>query len=338
MVDWRAWTSPAVGAAALGLVGCDGHVSPRVGSRGRRQAPCGAGGIPCGPSPEPHAIWAALADAAAVVLLLDAALGLLRPGHGSIAFVFFHLPRWLPLREAVPAVFALGLLLRVRPVIGAAIAVAGWNAVTYLALRAGGVVVGWAVPFSYLLAMALVPALFVRRRAPAWAVVPAMGALVLGHVLTFGHTNYRRPADAIVVFGARAYADGTPSQALRDRMATGVRLYRQGYADTLILSGGLSEPDVMRRLALDRGVPDSAIVLDCGGVNTAATLDFLRRRGGRYLAVSHSFHSARIKMRAERLGVELVTVPAHEPVPLTGEPYYVARECAAIAAYYLGEP
>ena len=63
-----------------------------------------------------------------------------------------------------------------------------------------------------------------------------------------------------------------------------------------------------------------------------------RTMSGEGHSLRHLLHNARIKMRAERLGVELVTVPAHEPVPLTGEPYYVARECAAIAAYYLGEP
>jgi len=286
------------------------------------------------PPPRPGRLWASLADAVAVFLLLDAALGVL-PGHGSIAFVFFHLPRGLPLREALPAALGVGVLLRCRPAIAAGLAVAAGNAVTYASLRAAGAVAGWPVSLSALLAMALVPPLFVRRRAPAGAVVAAMGLLVLAHVLTFGHTDYRRPADAIVVFGARAYADGTPSQALRDRTRTGIELYRQGYADELIFSGGGSEPAVMRTLALRHGVPDAAIVLDPHGVNTAATLRFVRARGGAVLAVSHSFHNARIKMLAERLGIDLATVPAHEPVPLTAEPYYVARECAAIAAYYL---
>jgi len=179
-------------------------------------------------------------------------------------------------------------------------------------------------------------------------VAAAVGALVLMHVLTFGHCDYRRHADAIVVFGARAYIDGKPSQAIYDRTMTGVRLYQQGYAPMLIFSGGGLEPGVMKSIAVGSGVPESAIVLDDTGLNTEATLRFVRggswrqtpagRSGpgktGRILAVSHSFHNARIKMLAERFGMDLVTVPCHEPIPLTGEKFYIARECAAITAYY----
>jgi uncharacterized SAM-binding protein YcdF (DUF218 family) len=286
------------------------------------------------PAPaEPGRLWVALADAVGLILVLDLALQLV-PGHGSIGGIFFYLPPWVPVRRLWPGLFGVGIVLRSAVLIRLAVVVAMWNAVSYVSLLAGGQVRGWALPFSYVLALALTPALFVRRRAPVAALPAALLVLALAHILTFGHTDYRRQADAIVVFGARAYRDGTPSQALYDRTVTGIDLYHAGYAGTLVFSGGLSEPDVMRRLAVERGVPPSAIVLDRRGVNTAATLRFVRRRPGRYLAVSHSFHTARIKMLAERFGIRCYTVPAREPQRLTREPYYVARECAALAAYY----
>jgi uncharacterized SAM-binding protein YcdF (DUF218 family) len=289
----------------------------------------------------PARLPAALADAVAWILLLDALLSPLLPGHGSIAFIFFHLPNWVPAAPLIPAAIAMGILLRFRPAVAAAIAIAASNAAAYLALRSSGAVGGWGLSLSLMLALGFVPALFIARRAPLPAVAAAMGLLVLAHVLTFGHSDYRRHADSIVVFGARAYADGTPSQALYDRTVTGIDLYQQGYAPKLIFSGGGIEPAVMKRLALQRGVPESAIILDETGVNTEATLRFCRSRAagpkgtGRILAVSHSFHNARIKMLAQRFGLDLVTVPCHESQPLTGENYYIARECAAIAAYYL---
>lgn len=285
------------------------------------------------PRREPHRLWAAFADAAALILVIDLLLQAI-PGHGSIGPIFFHLPGWVPLGRFWPGLLGLAVLLRFGPLVRVAIAVAMWNAIVYLSLLRAGALAGWALPFSYLLALALVPALFVRRRAPLAAIPAALLVLALAHIQTFGHTDYRRPADAIVVFGARAHRDGTPSQALYDRTMTGIALYHEGWAGTLICSGGLNEPDVMRRLALERGVPPGAVVLDPRGVNTAATLRFCRRRGGRFLAVSHSFHNARIKMLAERFGARCYTVPAREPVPLTWEPYFVARECAALAAYY----
>ncbi len=275
-----------------------------------------------------------LADAIGLILLVDAAASLL-PGHGSIAFVFFHVPQWVPLAPLWPAALAAGILLRVRPLIAAAIVLAGLNTLEYTVLLAAGRVSGSPLAFSAVVAVALVGAMTCRRRAPIWAVAPAAGALLLAHLLTFGATDYRRPADAIVVFGAKAYADGTPSQALCDRTLTGIELYRQGYAGRLVLSGGPGEPQAMRRLALDRGVPAGAIVLDDAGVNTAATLGNLRGRFARVLAVSHYYHNARIKMTARRMGIDCYTVPARETRRLVGEPYYVARECAAFAAYYL---
>ena len=286
---------------------------------------------------QPHRAWAFLADAAGIILVLDAVLLAVR-GHGSIGFIFFHLPAWLPFREVWPGVLGAGILLRCRPIVAVAVAVAMWNAWAYACLRAGGHLAGWAVPFSFILAAGLLPAAFIRRHAPLPAVAVGVVVLAMAHVLTYGHTDYRRAAEAIVVFGARAYEDGTASQALRDRTMTGIGLYRQGYAGRLILSGGGIEPDVMQRMALEHGVPASAIVLDRGGLNTAATMRFLRRQtqpGQRVLAVSHSFHNARIKLLAERFGIRCQPVPAEEPIPLTLEPYYVLRECAALAAYYL---
>ena len=291
---------------------------------------------------EPSALWAAGADAIAVILLLDAFIRLL-PGRSSLAFVFFHVPAWLPLAPAVPAAIAAGVLLRVRPVVKGAIVLAFCNALAYLALLRTGRLTGSPLPFSYVVALALVPALFVRRRAPLAGVAVAAAGLLLAHVLTFGATDYRRPADAIVVFGAKAQPDGAPSQVLLDRTMTAVALWRAGYAPRLIFSGGHNEPDVMARLAREGGVPASAIVLDRGGLNTAATMGFLRRlsaegAGGgrpRFLAVSNDFHNARIRLLAERLGLDCRTVPAHEPVGLTWRPYFIARECAALPVYYL---
>ncbi|MFO0614690.1 MAG: YdcF family protein [Polyangiaceae bacterium] len=156
------------------------------------------------------------------------------------------------------------------------------------------------------------------------------------------YTDHRRDADAIVVLGARVYADGRPSEALAQRMATACELYRAGYAKKVVLSGGRdpggarSEPDAMRELALGCGVPRDAIVLDEDGVDTRATgVDVARilGEGARVLAVSHGYHLARVQIALERQGIEAYTVPARERILLPGKPYYVARELVAWAVY-----
>jgi len=189
-----------------------------------------------------------------------------------------------------------------------------------------------------------------RARTLHGAVVILMvGGLVVGFPLAqmvfFGKTDYRRPADVIVVFGAGVHRDGTCSEALADRVATACRLYQQGYAPHLIFSGGPGRGDVhetegMRRLALSLGVPDEAIIRDEQGLNTQATVDntpaILERLGARrVLAVSHWYHLPRVKLTYQRAGLEVYTVPAEQQRVLRDLPWLMAREVAALWAYYL---
>jgi uncharacterized SAM-binding protein YcdF (DUF218 family) len=163
-------------------------------------------------------------------------------------------------------------------------------------------------------------------------------------MLLFGLTDYQRPADAILVFGARAYADGTPSDALNDRILAACDLYQSGVAKKLILSGGpgdgtYTEPDVMKRIALQCGVKEEEIFLDPLGVNTQATventLNLIESLGvKKVIAVSHFYHLPRIKMAFQRRGVEVLTSPAPQRRPLLGLPIFMSREAIALWAYY----
>jgi uncharacterized SAM-binding protein YcdF (DUF218 family) len=213
------------------------------------------------------------------------------------------------------------------------------------------------IPFSLLICAALLtvawraarPSRPTRSRHPRLLFAGGLAACLVGFPLAqmffFGHTDYRRRADAIVVFGARAHADGSPSGVLADRVRTGCRLYLDGAADTLIFSGGpgdgaVSEPQSMRRMALAMGIPDSAIYLDPAGLNTDATVRnttalFSDLHVRRVLAVSHSYHLPRIKMSYLRAGLNVYTVPAQENYRLPSRPYLMCRETAALWAYYL---
>ncbi len=166
--------------------------------------------------------------------------------------------------------------------------------------------------------------------------------LPLVQMFTFGPTRYDRPADCAVVFGARVWNDGTPSQALADRVDESIRLYQRGLVRTLLMSGavdpgnGHSEPLVMKARAVERGVPEAAILLDEAGVDTASTVRnsarLLRAAGlQRALVVSHYYHQPRVKMLFDRAGVRAYTVPARMQRRMLKEPYFVLRE---IAAYY----
>ena len=231
----------------------------------------------------------------------------------------------------------------------------------------------WPLPFSLLVALSLLLSLWLVRAAraaealrsppPAAAdrragsslrcharALVSLGVLALAgavfHIHAFGLTDYRRPADAILVLGARAYANGRPSEALSDRVGTAVELYRAGLGSRLLMSGGIgeggvSEAMVMRRLAREAGVPDEAIWVDDLGVNTEASLKNARayldqQRLSRLLVVSHYHHLPRIKLLSWQQRIECFTVPADEgEARLAKTPYYVLREAAALAFYYL---
>ncbi|HWQ90126.1 MAG TPA: YdcF family protein, partial [Clostridia bacterium] len=148
-----------------------------------------------------------------------------------------------------------------------------------------------------------------------------------------------------VVLGARAYADGRPSDALADRVRTACELYRQGLARTLLFSGGpgdgaVHETEAMKRMAVGLGVKPEDILVDEQGLNTRATvrntnalLD--RLHADRVLVVSHFYHLPRIKLTYQRTQREVYTVPARESYVLRQLPWNMAREIAALWVYYL---
>jgi uncharacterized SAM-binding protein YcdF (DUF218 family) len=329
-------------------------------------------------------LLAQLAVAVTLGALLDALRGLTGRGF-ALCEVLFSAPQGVSSRICCLVVLALSLL---APAFGprarrwpAIVAAAGLAALAglslldaasfYHLLAASRVSSAWPVPFSLGVALALVltialvraarsaraseagPAPSLGRRARALAVLGSLAlAAAVFHIHAFGLTDYRRPADAILVLGARAYADGRPSEALADRVATGVELFQQGLGAKVLMSGGIgeggvSEAQVMRRLAREAGVPDEAIEVDDLGVNTEASLRNARaylagaRRPegaarSRLLVVSHYHHLPRVKLLSWQQGIECFTVPADEGATrLRKTPYYVLREAAALAFYYL---
>jgi len=169
-------------------------------------------------------------------------------------------------------------------------------------------------------------------------------AFPLVQMVFFGTTDYRRPADAAVVLGAKVNANGSLSTALEDRVRTGVDLYDAGLVDRLIMSGGIGASGVdegvaMRRRAMVLGVPGDAIVIDHLGINTDATVAQTTPMFGelgvrRVLVVSQFWHLPRIKLAYLKSGWNVSTVPAGTSSPITQTPYLMAREIPAFWKYW----
>lgn len=236
------------------------------------------------------------------------------------------------------------------------LAAAIWNTVNYyLLLGREAFQTTVPVPLSLFITGCLgvlILTVFRHQTIQGKGILPALFVSVIGviifplaQIICFGKTDYSRPADAIVVFGARAYSNGQLSDALADRMRTACELYKAGLAPRLVFSGGpgeggVQEAEAMWRFAMSLGVPKDAIILDTRGYNTRATVKntcalFKAIGVKRVLAVSHFFHLPRIKMSYHSEGYEVYTVPAKERYILTEMPYLIVREVAALWCYYL---
>jgi vancomycin permeability regulator SanA len=237
------------------------------------------------------------------------------------------------------------------------------DVIRYAALGSTGVVRPSApVPLSLVIAVGLGllvvailrprPATSMPRRTTLAVLAAGAGwafAFPLAQMLFFGTTDYRRPADAAVIFGARVYATGRPSPLLADRIATGVDLYRTGLVGTLVMSGGdgadgFNEAVVMRDEAIAAGVDPGAILVDPAGNTTEATVGntlvlLAARSGGtvppRLIAVSQAYHLPRIQLAYANGGIDVLTVPAPDPEPIREMPLLALREVPAFWAYFV---
>ena len=265
-------------------------------------------------------------------------------------------------RAVFPQADARTLLAR-RVVLACLVGVLIINTLTVLRLPAGLVTLGIPIPLTLVLAVGVcfmlrkpeIPAtpsrlVKLRRSVGVMSAAAAFALLAaLAQMLWFGESDYRRPADAILVYGCKAYPDGTPSQALADRVHTACELYHQGLAPILVMSGGpvrnasMHETRAMADYAVSLGVPHEAILFDVDGLDTQSTAENLGRvlqgvagaKSPRILAVSHDYHLPRVKLSLEREGFTAYTVPCEIRRSLPSKPYLVARETAAWWYYFL---
>ena len=160
------------------------------------------------------------------------------------------------------------------------------------------------------------------------------------------------PADCIVVFAGGVGESGKAGGGYQDRVKQAVDLYRAGYASRLIFSSGFvfafQEAEVMRALAVDSGVPASAIELETRAANTYQNVVFSDRILGshgwrRILLVSSPYHMRRALMTWRKLVPDVSVVPtpvpasqfyAHDRGASLDQIRGIAQEYAAIVIYW----
>ena len=122
--------------------------------------------------------------------------------------------------------------------------------------------------------------------------------------------------DCAVILGA-GVRDGKPTPMLRDRLLTGIVLYKSGAAKKLIMSGDhgseeYDEVNIMKSFAVENGIPDSDIFMDHAGFSTYETVYRAKEifEADNIIIVSQEYHLYRALYIAKKLGVKAVGVSA----------------------------
>ena len=126
-------------------------------------------------------------------------------------------------------------------------------------------------------------------------------------------------ADCILVLGAGLKDAETPSDMLKDRLDTGIELYRQGVAPKILLSGDNGQVEhneihVMLNYAKNAGIPEADIFCDHAGFST---YDSLHRAGSifeaeRVVVVTQQYHEYRALYIGKKLGLDVMGVASDQ--------------------------
>lgn len=168
-----------------------------------------------------------------------------------------------------------------------------------------------------------------KWKAVVWGIVAAVvlytvwaNAAILGttgRFMTGEQEAKNKGAQCILVLGAQINED-KPSAVLKNRLDEGIRLYNLDCAPKLLLTGdggarGQDEISVMKKYALDAGVPAQDIFVDREGFNTYDSMYRAKMVYGiqQALVVTQDFHLTRSLYIARSLGIEAYGVSA-QPV------------------------
>jgi len=148
------------------------------------------------------------------------------------------------------------------------------------------------------------------------------------------------PAPVALIFGAGVKSDGTPTDALRDRIQTGVALYNAGKVRKLLMTGDngsiyYDEVTAMKAYAMAQGVPEQDIVLDYAGFRTYDSCYRARDVFGLWnvIAVSQEFHLPRILYTCNNLGIRTKGFVADQHVYLHAGAWEVREFLARYKAW-----
>lgn len=144
-----------------------------------------------------------------------------------------------------------------------------------------------------------------------------------------GHYDY------IIVLGCGIIDNSIPTDLMVDRLDMAIRLYEDGAAPRILLSGDhrvddYNEVAVMKNYMLERGIPEDVIECDDLGLSTSETMERAVRLFDVESAVivTQKYHLSRAVYLARNYGIDCEGVIATGHT-FVAQPYYSAREYLA---------
>ncbi len=127
-----------------------------------------------------------------------------------------------------------------------------------------------------------------------------------------GNPNHFSRTPAAMVLGASVKNDGTPSDALRDRLDEAKRLYDNGATGKILITGDdgayhADEIDVMKRYLQGTGVPEGDIITDGHGYRTYESCKNAKAAGiNRVIIITQRFHLGRALYLCNSMGIDSI--------------------------------
>lgn len=141
--------------------------------------------------------------------------------------------------------------------------------------------------------------------------------------------------DCILVLGCKVEGNA-PSMMLRDRLETGVELYKIGASKKLLMSGDhgreiYDEVGVMKAYAEENGVPSEDVFEDHAGFSTYESMYRARDifKAEKILIVTQEYHLYRAVYDARALGLDAYGVACKPAFAYGGQTYRDIREIFA---------
>lgn len=170
-----------------------------------------------------------------------------------------------------------------------------------------------------------------RQKLQKFFFLATITALIIFGILYLPITQYHltkvltvrenlHPAEAIVVLGGGLKPGGSLGISTRERVDYGIHLFKVGFGEYLILSGGDKasgrvEAEKMYKLVLNKGIPSQVVLKESGSSNTHENALYTKKILSRYrieekiILVTSPYHMRRALLCFKQQGVEVLPAP-----------------------------